>query len=463
MKGKLGILTVMALGLFALNVAQAADTPYGQLAQPTSIQKTVFAPLASAPRLVPAQTVSYEAQASEAKSCNACDKVECCEATCDSCCGWSLKNSLSCLSLPCCKGPTWELRTPCALKCRGIETGGWMSAGIYSNGYGAKDNGPITLRDYGNGFTADQMWFYMEKEADNGGCGIAWGGRADFVWGADGPDLQASNDNGWDTGWNTSDDDNYGSSLPQLYAELAVNQWKIKAGHFFSLLGYESVPAVNNFFYSHSYALANEPYTHMGVLASRNLTNRLEVTGGWVNGWDNGWLNPTGASGYLGSAKYKLSRNTSLTYALTGGSDMSVAMPGNSYMHSLVFDWNINCRWEYVMQSNFATCDESGIANQANQHYGISQYLFYKINDCWKFGTRIEWFRMEDYYPAADTETSNATALSVGLNYRPLPNVRIRPELRWDWSDASNISPNVFDNDTKSNQVSGGFDFIVTF
>ena len=35
----------------------------------------------------------------------------------------------------------------------------------------------------------------------------------------------------------------YGYAIPQAYVELAANNWSVKAGHFYTLIGYEVVTA----------------------------------------------------------------------------------------------------------------------------------------------------------------------------------------------------------------------------
>ena len=383
-------------------------------------------------------------------------KVKCCDATK---CGEDVG---------CCDAQEY-----CCQKTVGIEVGGWMSSGIYSNQYGAKSNGPLYMRDYGDGYTVDQMWIHAEKKADNGGSGLAFGGRVDFMWGADGPDTQCFGDGGWDGAWMTSKDDNYGSALPQLYAEMAYNDLNVKVGHFYTIIGYEVVPAPENFFYSHSYAMAFEPLTHMGVLADYKMTDRLSVQSGWVNGWDNGWVNPSGASTFLGGVKYKLGNRASLAYATSFGDlqDRTVTagqpnFKSTGYIHSLVFQWQMNCRMKYVMQSNFlTTADEgTGALLRSRKGYGIDQYLFYTINNRWSAGTRVEWFRGEIGALAGPVETGNAVAVTLGLHYKPTDRITFRPEIRWDCTSGDPIRQAlVFDNNTRSSQFSGGFDFIYSF
>ena len=53
--------------------------------------------------------------------------------------------------------------------------------------------------------------------------------------------------------------------MPQAYAEVFCpwgNGLSVKLGHFYSIFGYETVTAPDNFFYSHSYVFQyGEPNT----------------------------------------------------------------------------------------------------------------------------------------------------------------------------------------------------------
>jgi hypothetical protein len=377
--------------------------------------------------------------------------------------------------------------TCAAKKSNPFNYGGWVSAGIYANAWGAKYNGPLTMREYGNGATVDQTWFYFEKAIDNGGCGFDWGGRVDFIWGADGPDTQCFGDGGWDGRWFTSKDDNYGSALPQLYGELAYNDTSVKIGHFYTIIGYEVVPAPDNFFYSHSDIMAFEPFTHMGALVTHKWNDRVTFHGGWVNGWDNGWLNPSGASAFLGGATLELTEKSTLTYATSFGTlwdtknslggVVTIDLNNTGYLHSIVLETKLTPRLTYVLQSDFLTrrfdvaIDYQAIPDVAyripSRVYGVNQYLFYEINEKLLAGMRVEWLRNEeaiDYGQAGRISQSyNTSALTLGLNVKPTSNIVFRPEIRWDWYEGAPLPVFPFNDNSNSYQFSGGFDMIVTF
>lgn len=51
--------------------------------------------------------------------------------------------------------------------------------------------------------------------------------------------------------WNR---EQHGVALPQMYAEAGNQTFSVKAGRFYTIIGYEGVPAPANFFYSKSYS-----------------------------------------------------------------------------------------------------------------------------------------------------------------------------------------------------------------
>ena len=61
------------------------------------------------------------------------------------------------------------------------------------------------------------------------------------------------------------------------------------------------------------------------------------------------------------------------------------------------------CDWTYVFQNDVGWQQDGVLTGStANdpfasaEWYGVNQYLFYTINDCWRAGFRAEWFRDDD-------------------------------------------------------------------
>jgi len=315
----------------------------------------------------------------------------------------------------------------------GVSVGGWTQFGYHSQNSVA--DGFNTNQDSVN---LHQQWMYMERVAD-GSCGLDWGFRADVMYGIDANNTQAfgNNPGTWDF-LNGFDHGIYGWALPQLYAEVASGDLSVKLGHFYTLVGYEVVTAPDNFFYSHAFTMNNsEPFTHTGVLASYNMTDDLTTYAGWTLGWDTGFDQFGNGSSYLGGFGYAVSDDISLTYISTygdfgwlgGGAD-------DSYSHSVVVDFTLTDRWNYVFQSDVV---DAGVFDTV----GINQYSFYSLNDCLALGSRWEWWKRDGV---------SFNSYTSGLNYRPHANVVLRPEVKQEWVPGLNINQTIF-----------GMDMILTY
>ena len=115
--------------------------------------------------------------------------------------------------------------------------------------------------------------------------------------------------------------------MPQLYAETDYNDLRIKWGHFYTILGYEVIPAVGNFFYTHSYALQyGQPFTHTGMLASRSMNDNWTWNAGVVSGWNE--FDSAGRRQFLGGLTYTNPGTGSLAFSIVSGNESAFNVPG---------------------------------------------------------------------------------------------------------------------------------------
>ena len=351
----------------------------------------------------------------------------------------------------------------------GCQIGGWLAWGTYFNSHGLRNstgNAPLGFNNISNQLQLHQAWIYAERPLANDQA--SWGYRTDFLFGSDAPDTQAFGDGGWDASWDTSGQ--YGFALPQLYLQASWQGWRAKLGRFFTILGYETVQAPNNFFYSHAYTqYYNEPFTHTGVLFDRNLGDDWTIYAGWTAGWDSGFGNNFGGSTFLGGFSYSPTDNFAATYATSIG-DSGVDLPGaNSvYSHSIILDFAFGRGWNYIFQTDLQYRDSDsalapGVFN--SKQYGINQYLIKKINCRWSAGTRVEWlYAGEGNGPPLNrpiaTPGSHYHAITFGLNYQRSRSLVIKPEVRYDWVDFDGPPGGTFANGTKRSQFAAGFQSI---
>jgi hypothetical protein len=290
--------------------------------------------------------------------------------------------------------------------------------------------------------------------------GFDWGARVDLVYGVDVDVMQTFGDETFDYNWGTNRH-GYGLSAYQLYGTLGYKDFSVKAGKFYGLVGWEAAASLDNFFYSHSYCYWIEPATHMGVLATYDLTDRLSINGGWTTGMDSSFANPNGNKALLTGFTFALADNATVYYQFNGGrQNYGVSERFNYFVQSLCFEWAVTNRFTYVLQYNLRN-DNNRISNDRFSSYGINNHFLYTLNDRWGAGMRFEWLR-ENGGNAFYLITPNAAdfyQLSWGLNWNPRSNVSVRPEIRYDWCEGA--SP--FAGGTKRNQISGGCGIVLSF
>lgn len=407
------------------------------------------------------------------------------QVACEDDCGSTCQSNTSCdcdsgLFGECSSGDPWKLPQPSFLQRLGINTGGWLQAGITVNGENPGDNfnGPVLTNDRHAELQMNQSWLYFERPCDTSGDGFDLGGRLDLLYGTEWRVAYAF-------GFGMEDrlngtDRLYGFSLPQMYAEMALGKLSVKAGRMMGIPGHEMVPPMGNFFYSHSYAICySEPLLITGVMAKYPLADQWTVQAGFHQGYrrfenNNDKLNFQGGLSWTSR-----DGQTSLAYSLDTGK-IDDAGSRNQSVQILGLKHQLSEKTLYVIQGDLGFLDGVGGSSGA-EWYGISQYLSYTLNERWSMGARLEWFRDDDGavvfgvgnlpdargWLGAPGYAGHFTDFTVGLNWRPRANVTLRPEVRWDWYDgpanAAGPAPLPFGNGLSKSQFTLAADLVVTF
>ena len=386
-------------------------------------------------------------------SCDACGCVGACDDDCSSQCGRK-----SCLG---------ALRDG-----RGIEMEVWGQVGGYYNSRTTDRGSSAPLA-----FVEDpdvqlhQLWFSLYKDAV-GRRGnrnqLDWGGRVDYLLGTDAPEIQAVTTNRWDNGWNINSVGGipyYGSSIPQLYGEIAYGNWSVKAG---SMLrdgnGGETIVAKDNFFFSHSYATDRLlPYTYSGLLLSWKASPFLTLSGGWCDGYHNGPFPSNGTSLFLFRIRADLTKKLSAGWTLDYGNlNVQTGTPavfGEIAIHTLYLEYQLTKRLAYRLDGSYFRANEDSLQPRG-EAYSLNNQLYYQVNKRWNFGTRFEWFYDRAATQAWMGDGSNLYACTFGLNWTPSDCLKVRPEIRYDWTDTGGRA---FGPDEDDNATTFGVDAILEF
>ncbi|SDY42089.1 porin [Nitrosomonas sp. Nm33] len=384
----------------------------------------------------------------------------------------------------------------------GLKVGGWIHGGATYNTFQTDGfNGPVTFADQANRFQLNQLNLFMERPVVTEGSSWDIGFRADFMFGTDAifaqafgnPAFDVNNgrpleDRGnWDLDICCNSSRTYGIAFPQAFAEVyapitdsrGVN---IKIGHFYTPIGYESVPAPNNFFYTHAYTMQfGEPFTHTGLLGEYAITDNWSVkagaiTGSATGGWDGNFDKQLANWGGIGGLSWMSDDgDTSLDISGTGS---TTSTRNSSFwgMFSIVLKHMITSKTHFVLQHDHGFADNVLLNNlhftnvtKNAEWYGINMHLYYDVTSDLSVGVRGEWFRDRDgfrvFSPArvslatnhlgesfalggstqlATSSPSDYYAVTLGLNWKPgkmfnftdsLRQLNIRPNFRYDIAD----------------------------
>jgi hypothetical protein len=349
----------------------------------------------------------------------------------------------------------------------GFDFDTWLDQGATINTLSPRDrtNGPVTFNNRSNEYQLNQAYFRLKRDV-NTECDV-WdiGGRVDVLYGTDSIYTEAR---GLETTdefapkWNAQQ---YGLALPQAYAEVFApwgNGIDVKLGHFYSGFGYESVAAPENFFYSHSYVFQyGEPKTYTGFIGE-SCFGDFTITAGMTRGWDN-WEDNNNDLAFTGGIKWEShSKRTRIRLNVNAGREQDEPSDKIRALYSLVLEQKLGRRWQYVIQHDYASEPGAGVDGQFASWYGVNQYLYREINECWKAGMRFEWFHDENGSRVPDAHrTGDYFELTAGLNWTPNTFVAVRPEIRWDWAGTPDLYP--YGDGTRSNQLLLDCDVIVRF
>jgi len=366
----------------------------------------------------------------------------------------------------------------------------WLDQGFTWNGDRPANglNRPVVYNDRANYYQMNQLYLAAGRNVCEEGCNWDFGGRIDFNFGTDSYYMTADGLETYSDGsphWNKfsrktkrgGDKELYGIALPQFYGEVFtpwLGGWAVKFGHFYSIIGYESAMAPQNFFYSKSYSRAfGEPLTHTGFMASNKIGCNLTVHGGMTLGWDN-FDDENETISFLGGIDWTDSSDRlKLSLALHTGNEE----PGkNRTVYSAIARWKISNDLIYVFQHDLGFEEDgspsSNLGPRDANWYSIVNYVYWHWNDKLSLGLRAEWFSDPDYarvFPGFQYdryEGKDYSEVTLGLNWRPCKHVVVRPEVRWDSSGVQRIlgpDNGVYDTFTKKNQFTTAISLLLTY
>lgn len=340
---------------------------------------------------------------------------------------------------------------------------GWIQQGFTANPAGPADRinfGPH-FNQRSNDYRLNQLYLVYENTLEQSDASNV-GYRVDFIGGHDAPFLAANGLLDLVTGHDPTSGfgvegpgsfrhvNRLGVDLPQFYFDLHVPHCitekgvDVRIGKFYTLMGREVYPATAMEFYSRSYEnIVSTPFTHTGALATLHLTDTVDLYGGIVRGWDVFEDNNDKPSAHGAVVWNSCNKRRNWTACWITGPEQ---FQNDDNMRSLVtsyytIKWGCRNEWTYSFGGNLAY--EANAAANADggldsaEWYGVSNFLFYNVDKTTTLGLRAEWFRDDDGARTAIHGRPGFAAsfyeLTSGVAYRPYQNLRVRPELRFDY------------------------------
>jgi hypothetical protein len=386
------------------------------------------------------------------------------------------------------------------MECRGTKVFGWLQGGYTVNFDSPRDrlNFGTNFNNRSNDFTWNQMpYMVIEKALDLDKKKDKWhmGYRVDFAAGHDVPYWENIG-----LGWfdrftgdrlEASRLTEYGIGIPQFYVDihtpiLTERGVDFRFGRMFTHQTFELSPAPSTYFYSHSYEyFYGMPFTHLGAMATVHVGDTIDIMNGIARGWDVVWQDTNDTNDWIGSVVWNsCDKHKSFAFTWAYGPQQIGNNHDDRSTLTAYYTRKFGCRdqWMWVgggglgWEQNANPLPAAISSQRTAEWYALSTYLFYTVNPKLTLGTRLEWFRDDDGARTAFANSDNGGArwnrpgyagnfydLTLGLTYRPFKNLRVRPELRFDWFDGPPAAGNPFNDQTDRFQTTLGMDLIWEF
>jgi hypothetical protein len=237
----------------------------------------------------------------------------------------------------------------------------------------------------------------------------------------------------------------YGIDPIQFYVEAFVptvlQGMDVKFGRIFCQYGVEANDAISNALLSHAYTFIYDPFTHTGLMTTVTVTNTWSFQVGAMLGSDI-FIDPADVLTGMGSLKWASpSGNDSLLLSvITGPGRFNTARSfHNPEVFDLVCTHKFNPRLNYKFESLYGftyNVPNTGFANW----FGIINYLTYDFTPRMSGTVRLEFF--DDVQGQRTGFPGLYTAFTAGVSLKPLKDITIRPELRYDYNNQSRAFEN---------------------
>jgi hypothetical protein len=296
------------------------------------------------------------------------------------------------------------------------------------------------------------------------------GGRVEFLYGSD---AQFIHSNGMFDNQDFFDGPENQFDIPQLYADVNIpvgTGLRVRAGKF---LFFKQIDPNASIFYSHSYTFGGAlPFTLTGVSGSYDLNDQWSVELGINRGWGQSLEDNNGSLSYHGRVRFTPNDRTSFAVLFIAGPELDDNNGAWRTAVDFVGSHRITDRLTFLFDLVYGRQASppdallaTGLTNQDEADwYGAAGYLVYQVDPHVSVAGRLEWFRDDEGFAPVLAVPQDAFEATLGLTITPMPNseigrnLKIRPEIRYDWS-----TEDFFDGLTSDNQFTAAVDVIFNF
>jgi hypothetical protein len=325
------------------------------------------------------------------------------------------------------------------------EITGFASASYlydFNDTHGTRTVDGRTFDTHANQFAVNKFKLALEKPIDYNPTNWAVGYRADLIFGQDAAVIHSS-------GFNLGTD----GDLEQAFVDINIpvgNGLKVIVGKTVTLMGVEVIEEVANPNWSEgNQFLFVENFTQTGVQLAYKWNDSLDTEFVVFNGWDQLPDNNTGLS-YMGRLGYAVDSNTTVAVLGYGGPEQTTVSLGGTgttsnwrdgaelvATHKFTDKLNSDVQLDYGREQKVVDTGDS-------EWIAAGLWLTYDFTDKIELAFRQDYLRDKDgartdgvsgfpvFAPGGGPELYSST---LTLNYKPIDNVQIRPEVRWDHSD----------------------------
>ena len=317
---------------------------------------------------------------------------------------------------------------------KGLEFGG-MIYSSYTYNFNEPDS-RTNFRIYDqrhNNLTFDLLQLQISKSSDDG---IGFATVLDFGETATGVESD------WDgDGELSSSEETDKFAIQEAYLTYNIplfNGIQMKAGKFVTLIGAEVIESPYNYNISRSFMFGLAiPFTHTGVLFSKQLTDQFGLTAGVVNGYDNVIDNNNGKS-FLGQLAFDPFDGLSWTFNGIVGPEQTDTGGSNRGLFDTVLTYSPMDHLEFNLNYDYAREGDAALDGSDAEWQGfagivsVGGAMFDPGWEPFSFALRGEWFSDKD--GARTGVAQDLWEVTATAKWQLTEHVQVRFEYRHDES-----------------------------